>query len=162
MRRSHWAPQNLSDMTERKCMEGQSCTLPVSPWDKQAGQGEWGGRLPALFAPSAPSRRAELCRTAIHRAAHGNEEGDRGQHLPYLQHASDLCWFEINRRRWWETCVTWKHSHFAWTTQGVQHRRHTVGHCRLQANDTTPCELSKILTLHLPLGRGGRHNPACI
>lgn len=61
---------------EGRGMEGQSCTLPVSPWDTQAGQGEWGPRLPALFVSSAPSKRGELCRTGIHRA---NEEGGSGQ-----------------------------------------------------------------------------------
>lgn len=41
-------------------MEDQSCTLPVSPWDMQAGQGEGGKRLPALFGSSAPSKKGEL------------------------------------------------------------------------------------------------------
>lgn len=60
-------------------MEGQSCTLHFSPWDMQAGQGEGGKRLPALFGSSALSKKGELCKTVIHRVAHGNEEGGSGQ-----------------------------------------------------------------------------------
>lgn len=57
VRRSHWAPQNLSDMRGRT-WHVRSQFHP--PWDTQAGQGEWGRRLPALFAPSAPSK-GESC-----------------------------------------------------------------------------------------------------
>lgn len=52
--------------------------VPVSPWDTQAGQGEW-GRHCQQSASSAPSKRGELCTTVTHRVAHGNEEGGSGQ-----------------------------------------------------------------------------------
>lgn len=59
---------------------GVAPSLPASPWDTLAGQGEWGKRPPTAFASSIPPR-GESCgrHSVVHSAARGNEEGGSGQ-----------------------------------------------------------------------------------